>query len=53
MLLSGISDEMDRPGMSKDLGSGGTEESGRPGSYDSTYTAVLLLIWDKFGPSRS
>ena len=30
MLMSGISDEMDRPGMSKDSGSGGTEKSGRP-----------------------
>ena len=30
-LGSGVSEEMDRPGMSKDLGSGGTEESGRPG----------------------
>ena len=31
---SGVSDEMDRPGMSKDLGSGGTEESGRPGESE-------------------
>ena len=27
----GVSEEMGRPGGSKDLGSGGTEESGRPG----------------------
>ena len=34
ILMSGFSDEMDRPGMSKDLGSGGTEESGRPGESE-------------------
>ena len=32
--MSGISDEMDRPGMSKGSGSGGTEESGQPGESE-------------------
>ena len=34
ILMSGFSDEMDRPGMSKDSGSGGMEELGRPGESE-------------------
>ena len=49
ILMSGISDEMDRPGMSKDSGSGGTEESGRPGESEDREGSGLEMPLRRVG----